>query len=194
MTAIASTVLRNVHNEAVIKIVGTGTATITVANLIVQTVRKVNTTNGSPIVTLTGVNGNDNIGVLVGGTVTGSGIPGSTTVLSISGRTVTLDKNATATASNVSLTFDSQKAVAPLVSIEKLYWSGNHANGIIIEKTVGTLLMKLYGSDHWNLNEMSILDTINNQINVTMAEDDTLIIKLKKYGDWGNGNSSYGNQ
>lgn len=194
MTAIAITTLKNVHDETILKIVGTGTATITIANLIVQTVKKVNTTTGSPIVTLTGVNGNDNVGIIPGGFVTGAGIPASTTVLSIAGRTVTLDKNATATASNVSLTFDSQKANAAFVMIEKMYWSGNHANGIIVEKTVGTLLCKLYGTDHWNLNEMSISDSINNQINVTMAEDDTLIIKLKKYGDWGNANSSYGNQ
>lgn len=194
MTAIATSILRNVHGEAVIKFVGTGTATVTIPNLIVKTTKKANTTSGSAIITLTGVSGNDNIGIVVGGAVTGSGIPASTTVLSISGRTVTLSANATATASDVTLTFDSQKANSPLVSIEKIYWSTNHANGILIEKTAGSLLAKVYGSGFWNLNEMSIVDNISSELNITTAADDTLILKLKKYGDWGTNDYSYGNQ
>lgn len=194
MTAIATSILRNVHGEVVVKFVGTGTANLLIPDLVVQTTKKVSTTNGSPVVTLTGVNGNDNVGLIVGGGVTGAGIPAATTVISIYGRTITLSANATATALDVTLTFDSQKANSPLVSIEKIYWSTNHANGILIEKAAGQLLAKMYASGFWNLGEMSILDTINSELNITTAADDTLILKLKKYGDWGTNNSSYGNQ
>ena len=60
------------------------------------------TTNGLPTITLTSATG-----VLPGQTVTGSGIPASTTVLSLSGLNATLSANATATASGVSLSFSS---------------------------------------------------------------------------------------
>jgi hypothetical protein len=52
-----------------------------------------NTTNGSPTVTLTSTN----VRVGPGQSITGAGIPASTTVASVSGTTITLSQNATAT-------------------------------------------------------------------------------------------------
>ncbi|MBF6640307.1 hypothetical protein IVB69_02320 [Flavobacterium sp. J49] len=59
------------------------------------------TTNASATVTLTAPNAN----IAVGQIVYGSGIPANTSVLSISGTTLTLTQNATATASGVTLGF-----------------------------------------------------------------------------------------
>jgi hypothetical protein len=60
-----------------------------------------NTTIGSPSLT----NLASTTGIQAGQTVTGTGIPASTTVLSISGTTVTLSQNASANGSGVSVTF-----------------------------------------------------------------------------------------
>jgi hypothetical protein len=66
------------------------------------------TTNASPIFTLASTN------ALIGAgqTVTGTGIPSSTTVVSIVGLTVTLSNNATATNATATLTFDNQVDVS----------------------------------------------------------------------------------
>src|SRR5690348_10749539 len=184
MTAIVKTILKNVHGESVVKFVGTGTIQLLISDLIVKTIKKANVTSGQSTITLTGLNGNDNVGIVIGGAVTGTGIQANTVVTAIQGRTITLSKTANATNSNVSLTFDSQIFSSPnsLVSIEKIYWSTVHADGIKLEKATGTLIGNFYGSDHWNLNEMSINETINAELNVTTADDDTMILKLKKYG------------
>jgi uncharacterized phage protein gp47/JayE len=59
-----------------------------------------NTTSGSTSVTVA-----SSSGISVGQTIVGSGIPNSTTVTAISGTTLTISQAATATASNVTLSF-----------------------------------------------------------------------------------------
>jgi hypothetical protein len=65
-------------------------------------------TSGSPTVTLSAIN--TNIGA--GQVVTGPGIPADTRVLSVTTTTLTLDKNATANGTNVTLTFDNEVSVS----------------------------------------------------------------------------------
>jgi hypothetical protein len=65
-------------------------------------------TSGSPTVTLSAINTNIGVGQLV----TGPGIPADTRVLSVVTTTLTLDKNATASGSSVTLTFDNEVAVS----------------------------------------------------------------------------------
>lgn len=64
--------------------------------------RTISTTSGSPVVTITGGSG---FHVVAGQKVTGAGIPAGTTVASVSGASVTLSANATATATGVAATF-----------------------------------------------------------------------------------------
>jgi hypothetical protein len=65
-------------------------------------------TSGSPTVTLSAIN--TNIGA--GQVVTGPGIPADTRVLSVTTTTLTLDQNATANGTNVTLTFDNEVSVS----------------------------------------------------------------------------------
>jgi hypothetical protein len=65
-------------------------------------------TSGSPTVTLSAINTNIGAGQIV----TGPGIPADTRVLSVTTTTLTLDKNATANGTNVTLTFDNEVAVS----------------------------------------------------------------------------------
>ncbi len=65
-------------------------------------------TSGSPTVTLSAINTNIGVGQLI----TGPGIPADTRVLSVVTTTLTLDKNATASGSNVTLTFDNEVEVS----------------------------------------------------------------------------------
>lgn len=189
MTAIATSVIQNNNSGSVIKFVGTGTSTVTLASLVNTTTKSCSTTNGTAIVNIKP--GADNVGVIVGGAVSGTGIPGGTTVLSINKNAITLSANATATNATVTLTFDTQKVNSgATVSIEKIYFSTSA--GIAVKKGT-TLMMNLWGSDHWNLNELSILETIDTNVVITTTTDDTVILKLKKMGNWGNDHYSYGN-
>ncbi len=74
------------------------------------------TTNGSPTVTTTTTNGFAS--VLVGMSVSGTGIPANTKVLTkVSNINLTLDKNATATGSNVTLTFSIPTVTKPAIPL-----------------------------------------------------------------------------
>jgi hypothetical protein len=77
-----------------------------------QVARSGNTASGSAEVTV-----NDASGLYKGMAVSGDGIPGGTTILSIAGATVTLSANATATASGVVVTFGSGTASIPRMLI-----------------------------------------------------------------------------
>lgn len=190
MTAIATSVIQNNNSGSVIKFVGTGTSTVTLASLVNTTTKSCSTTNGSAIVNIKP--GADNVGVIVGGAVSGTGIPADTVVSSINKNAITLDKNVTADSASVTLTFTTQKVNGGTVIIEKIYWSTAHASGIQIKKE-STLLLNLYGTDHWDLAEMSIMDSIGTNVVVTTSADDTVILKLKKLGNWGHEQYSYGN-
>lgn len=93
------------------------------------------TTNASPIFTLASTN------ALIGAgqTVTGTGIPSNTTVVSIVGLTVTLSNNATATNATVTLTFDNQVDVSGGVVVLHPYTFVYGNNGLIRNNSAGNI-------------------------------------------------------
>ena len=109
------------------------------------------TTNASPIFTLASTN------ALIGAgqTVTGTGIPSSTTVVSIVGLTVTLSNNATATNASVTLTFDNQVDVSGGVVVLHPYTFVYGNNGLIRNNSAGNI-------DDWvsaDANETNVAST-----------------------------------
>lgn len=91
------------------------------------------TTNGSPVITVA-----YSTGIVVGQTVTGTGIPGSTTVSSISGTSVTLSANATATNPASNLTFSGIGALTVSVATSSALLPA--ANTVIIARRVGAVV------------------------------------------------------
>lgn len=92
-------------------------------------------TSGSAVVTLSATNTNIGAGQLV----TGPGIPADTRVLSVITTTLTLDKNATANGTNVTLTFDNEVEVSGgVVSLHPyVFVYGN--NGLIRNCAAGNI-------------------------------------------------------
>ena len=90
-------------------------------------------TNGSPIFTLASTN------ALIGAgqTVTGTGIPSNTTVVSVVSLTVTLSNNATATNATATLTFDNQVDVSGGVVVLHPYTFVYGNNGLIRNNSAG---------------------------------------------------------
>ena len=93
------------------------------------------TTNGSPTFTLASTN----LLIGAGQTVTGTGIPANTTVVSIVGTTVTLSHNATATNASVTLTFDNNVDVSGGVVVLHPYVFVYGNNGLIRNCAAGNL-------------------------------------------------------
>jgi len=92
-------------------------------------------TNGSPTFTLATAN----LLIGAGQTVTGTGIPANTTVLSIVGTTVTLSHNATVTNASVTLTFDNNIDVSGGVVVLHPYVFVYGNNGLIKNSGAGNL-------------------------------------------------------
>ena len=92
-------------------------------------------TNGSPTFTLASTN----LLIGAGQLVTGTGIPSSTTVVSIVGTTVTLSNNATATNASVTLTFDNQVDVSGGVVVLHPYTFVYGNNGLIRNNSAGNI-------------------------------------------------------
>lgn len=92
----------------------------------------VTTTNGSPTLTL----GATNILIGAGQTITGSGIPSNTTVVSVSGTTVTISQNATASAT-VTATFNNNVEVSGGVVVLHPYVFVFGNNGLIKNCSAG---------------------------------------------------------
>ena len=93
------------------------------------------TTNGFPTFTLASTN----LLIGAGQLVTGTGIPASTTVVSIVGTTVTLSNNATATNASVTLTFDNQVDVSGGVVVLHPYTFVYGNNGLIRNNSAGNV-------------------------------------------------------
>ena len=93
------------------------------------------TTNGSPTFTLASTN----LLIGAGQTVTGTGIPANTTVVSIVGTAVTLSHNATATNASVTLTFDNNVDVSGGVVVLHPYVFVYGNNGLIRNCAAGNL-------------------------------------------------------
>jgi hypothetical protein len=93
------------------------------------------TTNGFPTVTLTA----NNALIGAGQTVTGTGIPANTTVVSIVDTTLTLSNNATATNTGVTLTFNNQVNVSGGVVVLHPYTFVYGNNGLIRNNSAGNI-------------------------------------------------------
>ena len=101
---------------------------------------KATTANGSPVITLTSVHPYITPSAT---TVTGAGIPTGTAVSSIDGtdkRLITLDKNATATASDVTLTFTINTNATTSIATEEWYVSNPAGTTVITSTSVPSLL------------------------------------------------------
>lgn len=93
------------------------------------------TTNGSPIFTLSATN----LLIGAGQVVTGTGIPANTTVVSIVSTTVTLSNNATASNVGVTLTFDNEVNVSGGVVVLHPYIFVYGNNGSIRNSSAGNI-------------------------------------------------------
>jgi hypothetical protein len=189
MTAISVEVIKNTNLESVIKCTGTGSISILLSSLISSCQKNCRTTSGDNFVTLN--SDADIVGIVVGGTITGTGIPANTLVTDIKPKKITLDKTVTATNSIVSLNFESQVLIDPELIITKIYFST--FTGIILKSSSTDSIVQLNGTGHWCLNNMAIVDGITTEVIVETTADDTAIIAFKKQGNWGNDNYSYGN-
>lgn len=175
--------------EAVVRIIGQVTVSVSANQLITQTVKYGSIESGSNILTLSPQS--DNVGLLVGSSITDElGI--TSTITAIDKNIITLADPMPITSSDRTWLVDTQIAGAnSLLDISKIYFSTNST--ITISRNSVTEFI-LSGSDHWDLNNMMSKRSDNYPIDITMGSaQSVLILELKKNGDWGNNNSSYGN-
>lgn len=175
--------------EAVVRIIGQVTVSVSASQLITQTVKYGSIQSGSNILTLSPQS--DNVGLLVGSSITDElGI--TSTITAIDKNIITLAAPMPITSADRTWLADTQIAGAnSLLDISKIYFSTNST--ITISRNSITEFI-LSGSDHWDLNNMMSKKSDNYPINVVMGSPQSvLILNLKKNGDWGNNNSSYGN-
>lgn len=175
--------------EAVVRVIGQVNITISAGQLITQTVKYGSIVSGSNILTLSPQS--DNVGLLVGGSITDElGI--TSTITNINKNIITLADNMPITATNRTWLADTQIAGAnSLLDISKMYFSTNSTITINRNNTTEFILT---GADHWDLNNMMNKRSDSYPINIVMGSaQSVLILELKKNGDWGNNNASYGN-
>lgn len=167
------TVLKNTANEAVVRAVGDGAATITKASLTTSSSQSAVLTTGSPVIRV-----GTPLGIVVGGTVTGTGIPGATTVLSINQSDVTLSANATATGSEA-LTFQSQVADAnSTLAITKVVAS---SSGVSLIDRGGVRVLNVHQNANWRFDGFSLNDQPTTDIALTLpATNATVILEIRK--------------
>jgi hypothetical protein len=124
--------LDNIANESNTPVLG-GDITGTSLSRIGVFTAVASTTNTLPTITLATAN----LLIGAGQTVTGTGIPANTTVVSIVGTTVTLSNNATATNASVTLTFDNNISVSGGVVVLHPYVFIYGNNGLIKNSGAG---------------------------------------------------------
>lgn len=190
LTNPASYIKKNVHSTCTMVLNQAGTYFIDAAGILATISKKINTTSGSNIVTLS--SGYDNVGLVVGGRVTNADLSLNTTVTAINGRSITLAANASFTRNNEPVTFEAQVATAPLINISSINFSVPPGSAIKMMRG-GSLIFVLYNSDKFSLNELSSADTSGLGVSIEIPTNASLEIKFKKLGNWGNLNSSYGN-
>lgn len=177
--------------EAVIRIIGAVDITISASQLITKAIKYGSITNGSNILTLN--SNSDNVGICVGSVVT-DGASIHTTVTAINAKRITLAANMPLTDAAREFVIDTQVAGAgSLIDINKMYFSSPLANPITIKRNATTEFI-LTGSDHWDLNNMQSHKNEEYPLEiVTTSASSLIIMELRKSGDWGTNNNSYGN-
>lgn len=180
---IVATTLKNTLTQTVIRIVGSGTHTISLAGLVTNTKKKAAFALGDTVVVVA-----DTLGIVVGGKVVGTGIPANTVVTAIHQNKVTLDNATTLASDSNDYTFDSQKytANASAVNISKVFYDTDLSGGIKVERDSVTEL-SLSRSGSWSFDGFSLTNNNTKDIVITHsgAIDSTLIIELKKAGGFG---------
>lgn len=186
------TIMKNTLSESVVKVIGAGRKSLDASDLVKKVSKKINLINGSNVITLS--SGYDSVGIVVGGKVADAELNISETVTGINGRKITLNNpiNFT-TQDNYDVEFDSQVLVDPRMDISKIYFSTGIGSSIEIYRSE-EMLLSLRGTDTWDLGELYINQ--NNELPIQFVTHDaisTMIIEIKKTGNWGNDNYSYGN-
>ena len=173
---VVATILKNTAGEAVVHLVGDGAHTITRSSLITKSVHPSTTTIGSPVVRV-----DIALGIVVGGAVTGPGIPGGTTVVSINQNDITLSANATV-AGSYDLTFDSQVATNATLVISKIVSTSTAINSI----NRGVVRVANVGNANLRFDGFALTQNSNTDVACTLgAANSMMIVELKKanYGD-----------
>jgi hypothetical protein len=190
LTDPTSYVKKNMNSSCVLMLNQPGSYFIDASNVISTLTKKVNTTNGSNIITL--ASGYDNVGMVVGGKIINSDLTINTTITAINGRSVTLNAVMTVTRSSETVTVDSQIVTnSPLLNISKINFTVASTTPIKMMRN-GSLTFSLYKSDKWDLAELSVTDLGQYGIGIDIPTGCVAEIVLKKTGNWGNINSSYG--
>lgn len=183
-------VIRNSNLECTI-LLNEGSYYISAESLVPKTTKKVNVENGSNTMYLS--SGYDNVGIVVGGRVKNSNLSLNAIVTAISGRIITIDSNASYTFISEEVTFDSQVALdSSYINISDMNFSIAPAQSIRMMRG-GELVYSLYNSGNFELNELRTADKSSNGITVDIPSNSTIELEIKKDGNWGNNNYSYGN-
>lgn len=176
------TTLKNTLNHSVIKLVGDGSHTITLAGLVETNDKEAFFESGETVIRV-----RDTLGIVIGGKVSGTGIAPGTTVTEIHDHYVTLSAAATADASGV-YTFDSQVYVSgqSKVNINKVYYDTDVTGGITITRNSIDVL-SFTRSGIWQFDGFSLSENNTDDIVVTLsgAFSSTLIIEVRKVGGYG---------
>ena len=181
--------LKNTNNECAILLNQEGVYYIDASTILSKSSKKVNTVSGSNIITLS--TGYDNVAIVVGGRVTNADLSLNAEVTAISGRTITLDTNVSFTRNNETVDFESQVAISPYINISNIIFSVASGSSIRILRGA-ELIYSLYGTDEFDLNELGGLDTSGVGLTIDLPANSVLELKMKKTGNWGNNNNSYG--
>ena len=173
--AIVSTILKNTLTHTVVKLVGSGSHTLVLADLIDTVSKESFFSSGTTVIQL-----RDPIGVVVGGKVSGTGIAPGTVVTEIHDHNITISSPTTADAAG-SYIFDSQVANTPVVNIVKTFYDTDITGGIAVTRD-GTKILSYSRSGVWQFDGFSISEKNQSDIVVTLSGsiDSTLILELRK--------------
>lgn len=174
--------------EAVVKVTGLITVTINPNQLITKQYKRGSITSGSNIFTLSSAS--DAVGLVVGGTVTDlNGI--TTTITNIGKKQITLADNMPVTDSDITFLVDTQIVTADsYLDISKLYFS---TDGVITVTVNGQPEYIFKGTDHWDFNNMICRFSQSYPVQVSCSTaNSVLVMELRKSGDWGTNQNSYG--
>lgn len=184
-------IIKNTNSECTLLLNAEGGYYVSAPNLVSKITKNVNIESGSNIITLT--SGDDNVGIVVGGRVYNTDLTVDALVTNISGRTITIDTNATATLADAQITFEGQVPLeSSYINISEINFSCAPSQSIKIKRG-SALIYSLYNTSNFDLKELRVADTSGTGISVDMPANSTLELRLKKDGNWGNNNSSYGN-
>lgn len=179
---IVATTLKNTLTHSVIKLVGVGSHTIALASLVDTATKEAFFESGETVIQV-----RDALGIVVGGAVTGTGIPVGATVTEIHDHNVTLSAATTAVSSG-SYVFASQVYTngQSKANINKVFYDTDTTSGITVSRnSVSVLSFSRAGV--WQFDGFSLAE--NNTSDITVAHtgtlDSTTIIELRKVGGYG---------